>query len=73
MSATDTPTAAHELTPAPEQPVNPDVPAAVQSLFKATRHFDDRQLESIILMISVTNFFNRINTTLKVPAGPTWS
>jgi AhpD family alkylhydroperoxidase len=40
---------------------------------QATRHFDDRQLESIILMISITNFFNRINTTLKVPAGTTWS
>ncbi|MET7304738.1 carboxymuconolactone decarboxylase family protein [Embleya sp. NPDC005575] len=36
-------------------------------------HFDEQQLSAIILMISVTNFFNRINTTIQEPAGATWS
>jgi AhpD family alkylhydroperoxidase len=40
---------------------------------EVSRHYSERQLESIVLMIALTNFFNRINTTLKVPAGTTWS
>ncbi|KJS53319.1 alkylhydroperoxidase, partial [Streptomyces rubellomurinus subsp. indigoferus] len=28
---------------------------------------------AIILMISLTNFFNRINTTIEEPAGATWN
>lgn len=35
-------------------------------------HFDERQLSAIILMISITNFFNRINTTIEEPAGASW-
>lgn len=38
----------------------------------AADHFDEGQLSSIILMISLTNFFNRINTTVEEPAGHTW-
>ncbi|MEU6430312.1 carboxymuconolactone decarboxylase family protein [Microbispora sp. NPDC046973] len=38
----------------------------------ATAHFDDRQLSAIILNIAMTNFFNRINRTLREPAGKTW-
>jgi AhpD family alkylhydroperoxidase len=40
---------------------------------EARRHYTDGQLESIVSMIAITNFFNRINTTLKIPAGATWS
>jgi AhpD family alkylhydroperoxidase len=35
-------------------------------------HFDEKQLSALILVIALTNFFNRINTTVKEPAGTTW-
>jgi AhpD family alkylhydroperoxidase len=35
-------------------------------------HFDEKQLSALILTISLTNLFNRINTTIKEPAGTTW-
>ncbi|MEV5571789.1 carboxymuconolactone decarboxylase family protein [Spirillospora sp. NPDC052269] len=38
----------------------------------AKKHFDERQLGSIVLMVALTNFFNRINTTFRTPAGTTW-
>ncbi|MDQ0578675.1 carboxymuconolactone decarboxylase family protein [Streptomyces rishiriensis] len=39
---------------------------------EAADHFNEEQLSAIILMISLTNFFNRINTTIEEPAGATW-
>ncbi|HEV7791685.1 MAG TPA: carboxymuconolactone decarboxylase family protein [Pseudonocardia sp.] len=39
----------------------------------AADHFDEKGLSAIILMIATTNFFNRINTTIKEPAGAGWS
>jgi AhpD family alkylhydroperoxidase len=39
---------------------------------QATNHFDESQLNGIVLMVATTNFFNRINTTLRVPAGTRW-
>ena len=36
-------------------------------------YFDERQLSAIILMIATTNFFNRINVSIREPAGATWS
>jgi AhpD family alkylhydroperoxidase len=36
-------------------------------------HYDEQQLASLILWIATTNLFNRINATLKQPAGATWS
>lgn len=38
----------------------------------AAKHFDDKQLQSIVLHIAMTNFFNRINHTLRNQAGATW-
>jgi AhpD family alkylhydroperoxidase len=35
-------------------------------------HFDEKELSALILSISLTNMFNRINTTIKEPAGTTW-
>jgi AhpD family alkylhydroperoxidase len=35
-------------------------------------HFDEKQVSALILTISLTNLFNRINTTIKEPAGTTW-
>ncbi|MFF4231225.1 carboxymuconolactone decarboxylase family protein [Streptomyces sp. NPDC001820] len=38
----------------------------------AADHYDEKQLASIILMIGVTNLFNRLNATTRQPAGATW-
>lgn len=38
----------------------------------AADHLDERQLGSIILEIAMTNFFNRINRTIREQAGKTW-
>ncbi|WP_019629231.1 carboxymuconolactone decarboxylase family protein [Actinomadura atramentaria] len=39
---------------------------------EAADHFDERELAAIILMVAMTNFFNRINATVQEPAGQTW-
>ena len=39
---------------------------------EAAKHYDERQLSALVLMVALTNFFNRINTTLRVPAGTSW-
>jgi AhpD family alkylhydroperoxidase len=39
---------------------------------EAAKHYDERQLGSLVLMVAITNFFNRINTTFRVPAGTRW-
>ena len=39
---------------------------------EAARHHDERGLAAIVLMVAMTNMFNRINTTLRVPAGTRW-
>ncbi|MGX1030897.1 carboxymuconolactone decarboxylase family protein [Streptomyces sp. SAI-097] len=35
-------------------------------------HFTEEQIGAITLEIALTNFFNRINRTIKEPAGQTW-
>ncbi|WP_329612044.1 carboxymuconolactone decarboxylase family protein [Streptomyces brevispora] len=35
-------------------------------------HFTEEQIHAINLEIALTNFFNRINRTVKEPAGQTW-
>lgn len=35
----------------------------------AADHYDEKQLAAIVLMVAVTNMFNRINVTVKQPAG----
>jgi len=37
----------------------------------AADHFSEEQLGAIILEVAMTNFFNRINTTIREPAGAT--
>jgi AhpD family alkylhydroperoxidase len=39
---------------------------------EAANHYDERQLGALVLMVAITNFFNRINTTFRVPAGTRW-
>ncbi|MGW4714379.1 carboxymuconolactone decarboxylase family protein [Nocardia sp. NPDC004260] len=38
----------------------------------AATHFDEKQMSAIILNIAITNFFNRINHTIREQAGKTW-
>jgi len=38
----------------------------------AAAHFDEKQLSAITLEIAMTNFFNRINRTIREQAGKTW-
>ncbi len=35
-------------------------------------HFDEKELSALILFVSLMNLFNRVNTTIKEPAGTTW-
>ena len=35
----------------------------------ATRHHDDQALSALVSMIALTNFFNRVNTTIRVQPG----
>ncbi|MEV0639226.1 carboxymuconolactone decarboxylase family protein [Streptomyces sp. NPDC050619] len=35
-------------------------------------HFDEKELSALILTIALTNMFNRINATVREPAGQTW-
>jgi AhpD family alkylhydroperoxidase len=35
--------------------------------------FDEKQLSALIMVIALTNMFNRINTTIHEPAGAIWS
>jgi AhpD family alkylhydroperoxidase len=36
---------------------------------QAAEHFDEQALSALVSMIALTNFFNRVNTTLKVQPG----
>ncbi len=38
----------------------------------AADHYDEEGLSAIILTIALTNFFNRINVTVREPAGVSW-
>ncbi|MFF3442724.1 carboxymuconolactone decarboxylase family protein [Streptosporangium sp. NPDC002721] len=38
----------------------------------AAAHFDDGQLSALNLEIALTNFFNRINRTIREQAGKSW-
>lgn len=51
-----------------------DRPGAVSDEIwaEAAKHYDQRQLGALVLMVSITNFFNRINTTFRVPTGMRW-
>lgn len=37
---------------------------------EAARHFDEKGLAAIIIMIATTNLFNRLNATIRQVAGP---
>jgi alkylhydroperoxidase family enzyme len=39
---------------------------------EAGRHYDERQLGALVLMVAIANFFNCLNTTFRLPAGTRW-
>ena len=39
---------------------------------EAAEHFDEKALAGIVLMIGVTNMFNRLNVATRQQAGKTW-
>ena len=39
---------------------------------EAAKHFDEKQLASLVLWVATTNLFNRINAATKQPAGAAW-
>jgi AhpD family alkylhydroperoxidase len=39
---------------------------------EASRHYDEKGLAAIILMIAMTNLFNRVNITVRQVAGRQW-
>ncbi|MGV9279080.1 carboxymuconolactone decarboxylase family protein [Streptomyces sp. NPDC003730] len=39
---------------------------------EANAHFSEEEIGALNLEIALTNFFNRINRTIKEPAGRTW-
>jgi alkylhydroperoxidase family enzyme len=39
-----------------------------------TKHYTEEQLAGLIFWVATTNFYNRLNTAVKEPAGPaTWA
>ncbi|MFE0644316.1 carboxymuconolactone decarboxylase family protein [Streptomyces sp. NPDC058877] len=38
----------------------------------AADHFDEKQLAAIVLMVGLTNLFNRLNVSVRQPAGAGW-
>jgi AhpD family alkylhydroperoxidase len=62
-----------------EDPRFDDAERAALALTEAATRLSDRpgavterQLEALVLMVAITNFFNRLNTTFRVPAGTSW-
>jgi len=39
---------------------------------EAAQHFDEKQMAGLVLWVSTTNLFNRLNATTKQPAGAAW-
>jgi alkylhydroperoxidase family enzyme len=61
-----------ELTEAATRLADRSADSVTDELWEeAGDHYDERQLAAIILTIA-TNMFNRVNTTIKEPAGTTW-
>ena len=66
--------AALELTEAVTRLADRSADAVSDDVWDAAAdHFDEKQLSAIILTIAMTNFFNRINATIKEPAGSSWA
>ena len=74
MHNSDIERAALELTEAVTRIADTPGDAVSDALWdEVADHFDEKQLSAIILTIAMTNFFNRINATVKEPAGTSWA
>lgn len=40
---------------------------------RVTSYYDEKQISALILLIGVTNMFNRLNAVVREPAGADWS
>jgi AhpD family alkylhydroperoxidase len=69
---TDAERAALDLTEAATRLADKPDPVPDQLWDAAADHFSEPELSAIILMIALTNLFNRINRVLRVPAGTRW-
>ncbi|MFI9381818.1 carboxymuconolactone decarboxylase family protein [Kutzneria sp. NPDC052558] len=66
---TDAERAALALTEAATRMADQTEPVSDAVWDEAADHFDEKGLSALVLMIATTNFFNRINVTVKQPAG----
>ena len=69
---TDAERAALALTEAATRLADRADPVPDEIWEEATKHYDERGLAAIILMIATTNLFNRLNATTRQIAGATW-
>jgi AhpD family alkylhydroperoxidase len=69
---TDAERAALALTEAATRMADRPDPVSDAIWDEAADHFDEQGLSAIILMVALTNLFNRINVTIREPAGTTW-
>lgn len=69
---TDAERAALALTEAATRLADRSDPVSNEVWDEAADHYDEKQLASLILMIGVTNLFNRLNATTRQVAGATW-
>ncbi|MFF7992452.1 carboxymuconolactone decarboxylase family protein [Kitasatospora xanthocidica] len=70
---TDEERAALELTEAATRIADRSGKAVPDEVWDAAAdHFDEQQLSAIILMVALTNLFNRLNAVIEEPAGATW-
>ena len=66
---TDAERAALALTEAATRLADRGDPVPDEIWQEATRHYDEKGLAAIILMIALTNLFNRVNVTIRQGAG----
>ena len=69
---TDAERAALALTEAATRLADRADPVPDEIWEEARKHYDERGLAAIILMIATTNLFNRLNATTRQIAGATW-
>ncbi|MEU4579720.1 carboxymuconolactone decarboxylase family protein [Nonomuraea sp. NPDC023979] len=71
---TDAERAALELTEAVTRLADRSGEAVDDELWSLVAgHYDDSQISALLLLIGVTNLFNRLNAAIKEPAGATWT
>ncbi|GCF09629.1 carboxymuconolactone decarboxylase family protein [Dictyobacter arantiisoli] len=69
---TDAERAALALTEAATRLADQTDPVSDEIWEEAARHYDEKGLAAVILMIATTNLFNRLNATTRQMAGQGW-